>query len=337
MKKIGIRADGGENIGMGHVMRTLVLAKELAKGNEVFYICRADKTNPDKYEAGIEKIKSEGFSVKIINESFLLEELSKIEAHCLITDNYDVDEEYFNVTKNIFNKTGYIDDMNLYYHNVDFIINQNMGAEELCYKANPNTKLFLGSSYILLREEFRKFNTNRFKDKAENVLITLGGSDPYKVTEKLLNYISDLKYCFHVVVGPAFKGIEALEKIKQQSNNIKLHYNPPMVQVMQQCDAAVSAAGSTLYELSACQIPTLAIMVAENQRTLVENMDKREVVINLGWQDKLVKQSLRDALIKICENSGLREAMVKNQRVNINKNGVEKLSMEINEILKVEC
>jgi len=337
MKKIGIRADGGENIGMGHVIRTLVLAKELAKDNEVFYICRSDKRNPSKYKAGIEKIKKEGFSVKLIDESFFLEELCKIEAHCLITDSYDVDEVYFNVTRSKFNKTGYIDDMDLYYYNVDFIVNQNMGAEDLKYRTNPSTKLFLGSSYILLREEFRKNNTNRLKEKAENVLITLGGSDPYKVTEKLLNYISDLKYCFHVVVGPAFKEVEALEKIKQQSNNIKLHYNPPMVQVMEQCDAAVSAAGSTLYELSACEIPTLAIMVAENQRTLVENMDKNGVVINLGWQDKLVRDSVREALIEICENSGLRETMVKNQRVNININGVEKLCREINEILKVEC
>ena len=38
--KIAIRADGGSKIGMGHIMRTLVLAKELAKTNDVFYICR---------------------------------------------------------------------------------------------------------------------------------------------------------------------------------------------------------------------------------------------------------------------------------------------------------
>ncbi len=34
--KIAIRAEGGFQIGMGHIMRTLALAKELAKANEVF-------------------------------------------------------------------------------------------------------------------------------------------------------------------------------------------------------------------------------------------------------------------------------------------------------------
>ncbi len=34
--KIAIRAEGGFQIGMGHIMRTLALAKELTKANEVF-------------------------------------------------------------------------------------------------------------------------------------------------------------------------------------------------------------------------------------------------------------------------------------------------------------
>ena len=40
MSKILIRADGGKNIGLGHIMRTLVLAKELERECEVFYICK---------------------------------------------------------------------------------------------------------------------------------------------------------------------------------------------------------------------------------------------------------------------------------------------------------
>ncbi|KYH34828.1 hypothetical protein CLTEP_12930 [Clostridium tepidiprofundi DSM 19306] len=43
--KIGIRADGGSKIGMGHIMRTLVLAKELAKTNNVGWFNALDKEN----------------------------------------------------------------------------------------------------------------------------------------------------------------------------------------------------------------------------------------------------------------------------------------------------
>lgn len=101
--KIGIRADGGSCMGMGHIMRTLVLAKELAKINEVFYVCRteinSDNTISDKYRAGIEKVKFEGFSVQLINENCVLEELRKVNADILITDSYDVNQDYFTQTK----------------------------------------------------------------------------------------------------------------------------------------------------------------------------------------------------------------------------------------------
>lgn len=53
--KIFIRADGGKDIGLGHVMRMLVLGEELKKTNDVIFICR--NSISDKFEAGIKKIK----------------------------------------------------------------------------------------------------------------------------------------------------------------------------------------------------------------------------------------------------------------------------------------
>lgn len=41
--------------------------------------------------------------------------------------------------------------MNLYYFDVDFIINQNIGEEKLKYSVNDDTELFLGTNYIMLR------------------------------------------------------------------------------------------------------------------------------------------------------------------------------------------
>ena len=95
--RIAIRADGGASIGMGHIMRTLVLAKEFAKNNEVFYVCRVqgDISLPlskienskdetlynrisDKYITGIEKVIGEGFKVLFIREENLLEDLKNI-------------------------------------------------------------------------------------------------------------------------------------------------------------------------------------------------------------------------------------------------------------------
>ncbi|MGO5072732.1 UDP-2,4-diacetamido-2,4,6-trideoxy-beta-L-altropyranose hydrolase [Clostridium sporogenes] len=330
--KIAIRADGGSQIGMGHIMRTLVLAKELAKTNDVFYICKVDVPLSSKYKSGMDKVKAEGFNVVTINENNIINDLKNIAVDCLITDSYDVNEEYFNLTKGMFEITGYIDDMNLHYFNVDFIINQNIGAEEYSYKANKDTRLFLGTNYTMLREEFRKNPNKNIKKEVQNFMITVGGADPNGITNIICNYVKDLEFKFHVIIGPSFKeeNIKKLIYLKNLKDNINLYFNANMIEIMNKCDIAISACGSTLYELSACQVPTLGLIIADNQQKIAYKMDERGLIYNLGWYEELTKDIIIDNIKKIYKLDN-RQIMIKKQK-NINKNGVGKLVMEIEKI-----
>lgn len=322
--KIGIRADGGSSIGMGHIMRTLVLAKELAKYAEVFYICKTDSNELDKYIGGINKVKKEGFEVQLIEENNIIEGLKYINADILITDNYDVNEEYFNKTKLMFKKVGYIDDNNLLsYYNVDFLINQNLGAEEFKYKANIDTQFLLGSKYILLREEFRNLLQDKtLNNKVENIIITIGGADPNNVTGNILKNVSNLKYNFHVIVGASFNNLEVLRELVAENDNVNLYFNANMVEVMNKCDLAIAACGSTLYELCICKVPTLGIITAKNQENLAINMDKLGIIKNLGWYDKLDKNFLHDSIKNISDNLAVRTNMIEKAKYYIDEKGV---------------
>ena len=72
-----IRADGGNLIGLGHVMRMIVLAKELSKLNKVLFLCRSSNLNKDRFQSGIEVIKKNGFSVIEISEENVMEDIIK--------------------------------------------------------------------------------------------------------------------------------------------------------------------------------------------------------------------------------------------------------------------
>ena len=51
MLKIGIRVDGGYNIGLGHIERCLALANQLKKkGAEIFFICKENRHIKNKVE-----------------------------------------------------------------------------------------------------------------------------------------------------------------------------------------------------------------------------------------------------------------------------------------------
>lgn len=348
--KIAIQADGGTKIGMGHVMRTLVLARELSKENEVFYICRVEnkvdgsqsyvKDNScevisleqligydiscSKYIQGIKKILSEGFKVKLIEEDNIIDELNDIKADLLITDSYSVDDKYFEETKKNFDKTAYIDDVNKHYFNVDFVINQNCGAEDFCYKVNINTKLLLGTDYILLRDEFKSLLKKDIKEKVCDIMITVGGADPYYITEKILHYIIALDYNFHVVIGPSFEDTSFVEKFKNY--RIKFYYNADMFEIMKKCDMAISACGSTLYELSACGIPTLGIIIADNQQEIANKLNDMCIIKNLGWYDKISKEDLITNINKLANDYILRKIMNEKASKLVDGKGAEKIA-----------
>lgn len=332
--KIAIRADGGSQIGMGHIMRTLVFAKELAKANDVFYICKVDVPLSSKYKPGIDKVKAEGFDIATINENNIINDLRNIVADCLITDSYDVNEEYFNLTKDMFEFTGYIDDMNLYCFNVDFIINQNIGAEEYFYKANKDTKLFLGTNYTMLREEFRKNPNKNIKKEVQNIMITVGGADPNGITNTICDYVKDLEFKFHVIIGPSFKkeNIEKLVKLKNLKDNINLYFSANMIEIMKKCDIAISSCGSTLYELAVCGVPALGLIIADNQEKIAYKMHQEGLIYNLGWYKDLTKDIILDNIKKISKLDN-RQIIINNQKI-INENGVDKLVVEIEKIEK---
>ncbi len=348
--KIAIQANGGIQIGMGHIMRTLVLAKELSKYNEVFYMCRVEnkgdcsesyiKDNScevtsleqlveynisySKYIQGIEKILCEGFKLTLLNEDNLIDALKDIKADLLITDSYSVNEKYFEETKKIFNKTAYIDDMNKYYFNIDFLINQNCDAEDFHYKVNHDTKLILGADYILLRGEFKNLNKKDIKNKAYDIMITVGGADPYNITKRILYYISELDYNFHVVIGPSFEDTSFVKSFK--NDKIKFYYNADMCEIMKKCDIAISACGSTLYELSACGIPTLGIIIADNQQGIANKLDNMGIIKNLGWYDKISKEDLINNIDILTNDYILRKSLSEKASKLVDGKGAERIA-----------
>ncbi|WP_291572607.1 UDP-2,4-diacetamido-2,4,6-trideoxy-beta-L-altropyranose hydrolase [Clostridium sp. UBA4548] len=330
--KIIFRVDGGTNIGMGHIMRALVLARELAKTNEVFFVCRTSKVNKSKYIDGIEKIKQEMFKVIQVSEENLLNELIEIEADMLITDSYDVDEKYFQITKCFFSKTVYIDDMNLYKFDVNFIINQNLGADRFRYNTNKDCRLLLGSNFTMLREEFRDAPQKKINKEVKNILITMGGADPNRVTDYILKSLHNKDYNFHVIIGSAFNSKEDLRTKYENFDNINLYENPIMSEVMGICDVAISSCSSTVYELASIGIPTIGVVTVQNQEAIAEVMNEYGILVNVGWYYDISVRGLIKAFDNITNQFQARKEMVDRQKMHINKKGVFNIVKELLDI-----
>ncbi len=310
--KLAFRVDGSPASGMGHIMRCLSLAKEFRKnGDQALFI--------SKEPVGIAKITNEGFP----SVSFKGDELKAIirisaikNLDILIVDSYKVNRDYLYALKPHIPLLIYLDDLNQFENPAEIIINGNYAAERLGYSEPAFGCLqLLGVQYNLIREEFKNLPRPAVKPKIERVLITMGGSDPPNFTGRLITTLrQDVafdKIALEVVVGGGNQHYEQILELSRSYPRVVVHYNTQhLSKLMLQADVALSAGGSTLYELCACGTPTIGIKIAENQNHVLSELARDGYLINLGWYRDLDMNSFKNA-IKMYNYAKRRETAAK--------------------------
>lgn len=286
------RADANRNIGMGHVMRCLSIADSYKHyGHNVKFIIAEHKVE--------NLIKERGFEVIVLSSDYtMLDEELKIwpkiiNIDVLFIDSYYVTPGYLSEIKTKFNCTiVYIDDLHSFPYPVDVLINYNIYGLDINYKqiySDSGTKcpqLLLGPSFAPLRLAFRKTPPQKQKKLVENILISTGGADELHLALTFAKAISQHelpKYKYHILLGSLNQDKETIKAVTAENKSIILHENvSDMKTLIQSMDIAISAAGSTLYEISACGIPLITFILADNQIPGATSFEKIGLAINAG-------------------------------------------------------
>ncbi len=160
MKKIYIRVDGGSSIGIGHVVRMLVLGAKLKKFYKIIFLCL--KSNfKNQFGIGIKLIKRAKFKVITLKNNNSIYKMNKRD-DCLITALPYLQKQYFYLTSKNFKKTIIFDNTNnskIYYG--DLLINPEIYAKKLKYNLEKNIKTKLGLKYFLLEKKYKKFKLKK--------------------------------------------------------------------------------------------------------------------------------------------------------------------------------
>lgn len=273
-KEVYIRVDANDVIATGHVMRCLSIAEQLRKNNVNVTFVTADNNSSDI-------IRDRKFLVDILNSTWndfdkeidiMKEYLIKNQVKLLIVDSYYITANYLNVLSE-YTKIIYIDDLKKFEYNVSTVICDNpftCASDYIrMYKNIKCPELLIGGRYAPLRDEF-SYHPYVVRDEVKKILITTGGTDAFNITGKLIFELKkDSKYKnieIHVIVGRFNQHKKELVELQEKNPNIFLHENVNNISYwMRTCDIAVSAGGTTLYELCSCGIPTVCLSIADNQ------------------------------------------------------------------------
>ena len=333
---VGFRVDANEYIASGHMVRCLTLAKELYKlGCEcVFYLAQDKETwrlSENSFE--FEILHSDWKNLNA-EKDLLSEIIQKKKLDWLVVDSYQADNTYLSFL-NKYCKVAYIDDMATEKYDVAAVIHY--GLEDSTYASmydKTDTLCMTGSEYILLRDEFGENHYDGVREKS--VLITTGGTDMYNVTLDVLQDLVDDKmfdeYSFYVIVGSMNSHEDEIRAFARSNHQVKVLKNiSNMGFYMRKCTFAISAGGTTLYELCACNTPTVCFSFADNQFEFVKRMESEGMMLCAGDArfDANIEKRIVECLERLHTDVSLRKSCVDRMRMLVDGKGTWRIANKL--------
>ncbi|NQS98997.1 MAG: UDP-2,4-diacetamido-2,4,6-trideoxy-beta-L-altropyranose hydrolase [candidate division Zixibacteria bacterium] len=337
MNRLVIRVDSGAQIGLGHMMRCFALAQTWieAGGRAVFV------TAPESKLPAIIS-RTEGIDIARITaqpgSADDADELAAIarqtESAWLALDGYHFNPAYQKIVRQAGLRFLVIDDdctIGRYY--ADIVLDQNIHPEENKYShIEPHTRLLLGSRYILMRREFREWIgwEREIPANAVNILVTLGGADKGNTVLKVIHALLRLdpdSFNAAVIAGSNNLCTTEIESaLRSTKHRIRLKENTRQISAeMAKADIAITGGGITAWESAFMGLPSIIIVLAENQRPNAEKLNEKGIAINLGLYESLSPEMIALKLEKLMNNPHKRRNMSDLGRKLVDCEGAERV------------
>ena len=288
-----LRADASGLIGVGHVMRSLALGEALLDAAFDVVLASVDLPAGMREEArkcGITVVDLQCLPFGAADATATL----SLNGSVLVVDGYKFEREFFSELENRATSFIVIDD------NVEtkalapsVVINQNPHATtEMYAQLSGNPKLLLGLQYALLRREVREATKQSINTVAGKVFVAMGGSDFLNLTGPIVLALKDLDIELCVAVGPTNSQRKQIEDVVQSLPRARVIHQADYITELASSSLAILAAGSSLWEAAALGVPSIGLIVADNQIGASVGAEHCGISLSLDVRSGLHKESI---------------------------------------------
>ena len=229
--------------------------------------------------------------------------LADLQPDWLVVDHYALDQRWEEALAPYYRKLLVIDDLADRLHCCDLLLDQNLGSEPEHYAplVPARCQVLTGPQYALLRPEFaalRPYSLQRRQAQPalRQLLITMGGVDQPNATGQVLQA---LKTCalpadcrITVVMGLTALWLQNVRELAAQMpwpTEVVVNVND-MARRMADSDLAIGAAGSTSWERCCLGLPTLMVVLAENQQAGAQALEAAHAARLIGSVSDIATQ-----------------------------------------------
>lgn len=356
------RTDASLQIGSGHVVRCLTLATALAaRGARCRFVCRAHQGHlreaigrqghhavmlplPPEPSAPQPSgpAHADWLGVEAADDAHqTLSALAGCPVDWLVVDHYALDASWEVELRGHVSRLMVIDDLADRPHECDLVLDQTLGRNRSEYagRVPSGCHILAGPGYALLRPEFSEWRERSLQRRGaatvERVLVTMGGVDqPNATAEALKGLCCCDALRSHQVEIDVVMGATApwLEDVRRQAASMpwptRVHAGVAnMAELMARCDLAIGAAGGTAWERCCLGLPSLLVVMADNQSVGARSLEASGAALVLGTVDEAAA-ALPAAVDRVVRTAGLSAMAAAAARI-VDGGGVDRVLNEM--------
>lgn len=303
--------DAGPAVGGGHLMRSLTLARALeAQGASYAFVGPpAVAELLDTFSPDSARIAAEDLAAAAVRESF----------DAVVFDHYGLSEPDHRAMAQ-GRPVLVIDDLANRPLGADIVLDAGPArkAEDYSGLVSVACRLLLGPNFAAVRPEFAALRGPALAWRGEpvqRILVSMGLTDVDGITSRVVELIRRraTEAGLDIVLGASAPSLPGLTKVARRDPRLMLHVDTPhMARLTAEADIGVGAPGSTTWERCILGLPSVLVVLADNQRPAAAAMADREAALVVDVADPEFDRSFDRALWNLLRDADLRRTLARN-------------------------
>lgn len=337
MTKIVFRCDGGtlREVGTGHIMRTLTLARSLVRHG---YCSAQDVSiatqNVGPFSVGYTRLCNQGFRVIAgempHNSRQELDFLLSLEADIVIIDRLDTPAFLVKGLKDASRTVVVFDDLDDGRDHADLAINA------ILHDIPGAPNLLKGYEYLVLASSAIRYHP--LSMSVERVVVTFGGHDERNLTGFMLDLLPRLPQDLHFDFVIAESSDDRIDELRAKASalnsarkgRVTLHHRPVyFLELVRDADLAVVSGGLTVFECADFGIPSIGVPQYNHQLETIKRLEALGVTKLGTLEMALDADHLCNIFNQVFSDNSLRQAMSDAGHRTVDGRGLERVTRAI--------
>lgn len=300
--------DGGPSVGGGHVMRSLTLARALEAHGASYAFVGPPAVSEllDAFAPEATRIPAENLAAAAVREAY----------DAIVFDHYGLAEPDHRAMAR-GRPVLVIDDLANRPLGGDVILDSGPSrrAEDYNGLIPAHARLLLGPTFAPVRPEFAALREPALAWRGEpvqRILVSMGLTDLGGVTAQIVERIRPKIHDIglDIVLGGGAPSAAGLAKVARRDPRLLLHVDTPhMARLTAEADIGVGAAGSTTWERCVLGLPSILIVLADNQRGAARALAEQHAALVLDLAAGDFDEAFDRAFLRLLRDAELRRSL----------------------------